>query len=386
MSPDKSDYHEREQAWVKHWLLEKYLEKLVFKVGTKWKRFIYIDAFSGPWKSASDDLSDTSFSIALGVLKKCQDKIRQNGKLLPIKAIFLEKNRSSAERLIAYASDKSTEDIEVLAKRADFLVEIESIAREIRDDDFAFVLIDPTGYKEVSPSTLAPLLRKRGVEVLINLMWDHINRFWCLPDIEDTLDKIFGNDRDKRSPEDGGLNEQERCHLYTKRLREFAGNQGGRLWASAFPVLNPRKDRTHYYLVYATHSPVGLLTFDKCAEDTWQEQADTRASVQIRKRSSEGQGMLFGDTVKDIPYERHVDRAMLRQAWLRLIPSIHSEVIVSVTTMAGLLETCSCLESDLQDVLGELIDSGVVENLSSRKRRPKNVVHWEKKETIRRIS
>jgi three-Cys-motif partner protein len=386
MSPDKADYHEREQAWVKHWLLERYLEKLVFKVGTKWKRFVYVDAFSGPWKSASDDLSDTSFSVALEVLRKCQEKLYENGRDLPIKAIFLEKNKSSAKRLIDYASDKSTDSFEVCAKRADFLDEIDAIAREISDDDFAFVLLDPTGFKEVSPATLAPLLKKRGVEVLINLMWDHINRFWCLPDIEQTLDNIFGSDRDKRSPDAGGLSEQDRCSLYTRRLREFAGNQGGKLWASTFPVLNPRRDRTHYYLVYATHSPTGLLTFDKCAEETWQEQADTRASVQIRERTAEGQGTLFGDAVKDIPFERKIDRDRIRDAWLRLVPAIDSKTVISVATMAELLETCSCLESDLQSVLAELIDCGKIENLSTKRRRPKNVVHWHKNEAIRRNS
>lgn len=386
MSPEKADYQDREQAWVKHWLLEKYLERLILKVGTKWKRFVYVDAFSGPWNSASHDLSDTSFSIALGVLKKCQDKMREGGRHLPMKAIFLEKNKESAKRLINYSADKSTDLLEVTAKQADFLNEVDDLSRSIRDDDFGFVLVDPTGFKEVSPKILAPLLRKRGVEVLINLMWDHINRFWSLPDIEGTLDSIFGSDRDKRSYDAGGLNEQGRCDLYTARLRGFAGNHGGKLWASSFPVLNPRKDRTHYYLIYTTHSPIGLLTFDECAEDTWQEQADTRASVQIRNKAADGQGALFGNSVKDIPYDRKVDKERIREAILRLIPTKGSETAVSGTTMANLLEECACLGCDLQQGFSDLISSGLIENISSKRKRPRNAVHWQKKEIIRRIS
>lgn len=385
MSIHKADYENREQAWVKHWLLEKYLERLVLKVGTRWKRFIYVDAFAGPWGSASDDLSDTSFSRSLAALKKCQDKIRESGRILPIRAIFLEKNKASADRLIEYAADKSTEHLRVIAKHTDFLHEIAALEKEISDEDFAFVLVDPTGYKDVTtPKTLAPLLRKRGVEILINLMWDHINRFWNLPETEKSLDDIFGSDRDKRAQEEGGPSEQERCNLYTSRLRNTSANSGNRLWACAFPILNPRKDRTHYYLVYTTHSPIGLLTFDEVAEDTWQEQTDIRASLQLKNKAPEGQGSLFGSEVKGLPVERPFDREKIRRAWLDLVPELNATAVVDAAVMANLLEACSCLACDLQRVLGELIKSGVIQNLDAKKIRPKNAVHWQKKESIRR--
>ena len=387
MSTDKADYENREQAWVKHWLLEKYLERLILKVGTRWNRFIYVDAFAGPWGSTSNDLSDTSFSRALHVLKKCQEKILSSGRMLPMQAIFLEKNKSSAKRLIEYSSNKSTDKLHVIARHADFLDEISSISESIRDDDFVFVLVDPTGYKDVvTPKVLAPLLKKRGVEVLINLMWDHINRFWSLPETEPVLDAIFGCNRDKRNYEDGGLSEQERCNLYTARLRETAAASRSRLWASAFPVMNPKKERTHYYLVYTTHSPIGLLTFDEIAESTWQEQTDIRATVQVKNKLPAGQGSLFCADIKGIPVERIVDKSRIREAWLNLVPTVNSEIVVNEIVMAKLLEDCTCLACDLQEVLGSLISSGLIQNNSATRPRPKNAVHWKKKESIRRIS
>ncbi len=35
------------------------------KISSNWNEIIYIDAFAGPWGSKAEDLSDTSFCIAL---------------------------------------------------------------------------------------------------------------------------------------------------------------------------------------------------------------------------------------------------------------------------------------------------------------------------------
>lgn len=66
------DYLDREQMWVKHWMLQRYLEQLILKVGRHWKSFVYIDAYAGPWKAQAEDLSDTSFGCALEVMRACQ--------------------------------------------------------------------------------------------------------------------------------------------------------------------------------------------------------------------------------------------------------------------------------------------------------------------------
>lgn len=382
---DKDRYESREQAWIKHLMLEKYLEILVLKVGTKWKSFVYVDAFAGPWDSTSEDLSDTSFSRALAVLESCKKKLKKNGVDLPIRAIFLEKKKSSARRLISYA-ERYVGDVKIEAKCADFLDEIGALSATVKKDEFAFVLVDPTGFKDVTaPRVLAPLLQKRGVELMINLMWDHINRFWSHSDTQNALSDIFGEDRDSAVAAVGGGVESARCGVYTQRLRAHAGSSGGRLWASAFPVLNPRKKRTHYYLVYTTHSPTGLLTFSRVAESTWQEQSNTRAQVKLKRASPEGQTLLFSLDEVDVPVERNIDLDSVQRAWLSLLPSVGSEVVVDENLMARLLEDYSCLECDLQSSLKTLISKGVVENSSSGRARPKRQVHPEKKEKLRRL-
>jgi three-Cys-motif partner protein len=67
-------YIDREQTQAKHFILRRYLQALAFKVLHGWD-IIYIDGFSGPWQSKMEDYSDTSFMIAIDVLKDAQTRI-----------------------------------------------------------------------------------------------------------------------------------------------------------------------------------------------------------------------------------------------------------------------------------------------------------------------
>jgi hypothetical protein len=63
------DYAGREQSYVKHIFLERYLEALVFKTASTYTHIVYVDGFAGPWQSANEQFEDTSFGIALNALR-----------------------------------------------------------------------------------------------------------------------------------------------------------------------------------------------------------------------------------------------------------------------------------------------------------------------------
>ena len=71
------DYAGREQSLVKHYILRRYLERFAHIIGSKWTTITYIDCFSGPWQSATRDLSDTSFSIALCELRRARETLAE---------------------------------------------------------------------------------------------------------------------------------------------------------------------------------------------------------------------------------------------------------------------------------------------------------------------
>ncbi len=68
MPLDLANYEGREQAYVKHHFLAGYLEKLIFKISSKYREIVYVDGFSGPWQNKGERFEDTSFGIALRAL------------------------------------------------------------------------------------------------------------------------------------------------------------------------------------------------------------------------------------------------------------------------------------------------------------------------------
>ena len=56
-----SDYAGREQSYVKHVFLERYLERLVHKTASIYPHIVYVDGFAGPWQSTNEKFEDTSF-------------------------------------------------------------------------------------------------------------------------------------------------------------------------------------------------------------------------------------------------------------------------------------------------------------------------------------
>jgi hypothetical protein len=42
-------YEGREQAYIKHCLLEEYLPDWAYKVGSQWDSLVYVDGFAGPF-------------------------------------------------------------------------------------------------------------------------------------------------------------------------------------------------------------------------------------------------------------------------------------------------------------------------------------------------
>ncbi len=67
-------YFDREQTKAKHFILKRYLQALAFKV-LRFSAITYVDGFSGPWETQTQDFADSSFKIAIEVLKDAQQII-----------------------------------------------------------------------------------------------------------------------------------------------------------------------------------------------------------------------------------------------------------------------------------------------------------------------
>jgi hypothetical protein len=89
-------YAGREQAYVKHYFLEGYLERLIHKTASAYSDVAYVDGFSGPWQSGGEDFEDTSFCIALKALTAAKQSWKNLGREVRMRAERLRR-RSGAQ-------------------------------------------------------------------------------------------------------------------------------------------------------------------------------------------------------------------------------------------------------------------------------------------------
>lgn len=189
-------YSGREQTRAKHFILKSYLQELAFKVLHGWNELTYVDGFSGPWHSKTEDFPDTSFKIAIDVLKDAQDYfLREHGQRKTIRCFFVEKNSDAFDALEKSVKPFDDPGNNFLTRTREG--EFEDAIPEILDfvgRSFSLVFIDPTGWTGYPYNKIGSLLRREPGEVLINFMYDHINRFAHSPDAatEGSLAPILG--------------------------------------------------------------------------------------------------------------------------------------------------------------------------------------------------
>src|ERR1700737_5004137 len=113
-----ADYAGREQSYVKHVFLERYLEALIFKTASKYNHIVYVDGFAGPWQSANEQFEDTSFGIALNALRRAKQTWKKNGRLVTMTALLVEQNPAAYARLTTIPPKYP--DITIKTYEADF--------------------------------------------------------------------------------------------------------------------------------------------------------------------------------------------------------------------------------------------------------------------------
>lgn len=312
-------YDEREQTAAKHFILKRYLQTLAFKwLAAGSDELAYVDAFSGPWNSKSEEFSDTSFMIALQVLRDAAAKFRQNGATKIIRCCFVEKEPETFEKLKAavetFHDPSSGFFVHALCGRfedvADDVVKLVGRA-------FTLTFIDPTGWTGYPYEKVGSLLRHAPGEVLLNLMYDFFNRFVASddPKIISSFDPILGGAgwRTRLDPSlPRGQAAKQLCLAELKRVGLFQH-------VISTTIDKTASDRPYFSIAYGTRSRHGLLAFRQVEYDALRGHQERRTEARQRSEFQKtGQATLFGPTIElpnqiDIEVSRESERA---KSWI----------------------------------------------------------------------
>lgn len=376
-------YDGREQALVKHRLLEDYLEKLFLIIGMGSKNgggsieLCYVDCFAGPWGDPSEDMQSTSIAISLKTLDTCRQKLASMGVYVKIRALYVEAKPSSFRRLQAYLTTGTPRRIKSHCLQGDFVELRDHILEWVGPDAFTFFFIDPMGYTPIAVPILAPLVRRPKSEFLINLMYEHANRAMSIEGMRPTMATVVGEDLDVE-----GLKPQERehafVHAYRKNLKLCVPASMSRPARAAHArVLNPERDRTKYHMVYLTSHPKGVVEFMKISEGTGKLQCKVRALLRDQKRAeAKGTDELWAPgTMVDFD-AGHASAAEVDLFWQKFLSG--GDRHIDMTAFADILEETGWFVGDLQASLVRLIKAGKVVNRTvDASRRYKLPLHYD---------
>lgn len=273
---------------AKHEILRRYLEAwtAILSLG-KFPTIAYVDGFAGPGVYESGD--DGSPIIAIKAALQHAAKIPITNTLL---FLFIEKDTERAEhlhQLVAgmalpanfhwhVASGVSFEE----GVRANLLDFYKKKAKPLPP---TFAFIDPFGWTKVPFELIKEILVNPSCEVLINFMFEEINRFISHPNQVENFDLLFGTDRWREVNRivDPRARRQFLHDLYLGQLREVAGAR----YVRSFEMRND-KDVTDYFLFFATNSAKGI---QKMKDAMWK--IDQSGEFRFSDATNPAQTLLF---------------------------------------------------------------------------------------------
>jgi three-Cys-motif partner protein len=363
-------YKGKEQTYLKHFFLERYLEAVAFHIGYAHKEFVYVDCFSGPWQAADEAFADTSIRIALDKLNYVRDGLAAQQRYANIRAIFVEKD-ATAFRTLQAMLEQYRGAVKTTALPGTFENNIKVILQEV-GKAFAFFFIDPKGWSGFPLEHITQVLRHKPGEVMVNFMYDFINRFINFPETanEQSLDRFFGTTtwREIRSAND---REAASLECYKEQLRAV----GSFTYVTSTRILKPLSDRAYFHLVYATRSPKGIIEFRRVEKQTANEQDAVRAVAQREHRETKtGQGELDFEPTSDFSQATQVERVRrLQEATARLDTILQEGPILYEHLQPRILELPLVWNSDLTSILLAARRDGIIaiDGMGPRDRMPK---------------
>lgn len=224
----------------------------------------YIDCFGG--RGVYQDGDCGSPIIAMRVAQEVFNN-SQGKALLRVHAIELDPDNFQSLQSETDRARSSYPDVEVQLYPGKFEERIAEIMGKIGPYEFAFVFIDPFGYREAALENIMRLIARPRTEVFVTFMSHTISRYY--KDKTGTKDRtmaaVFG-DVQLMELKRGHDKQQRLAYLYGRAIQRMGQEQGvGDILVSSVSVKydGQTDKKTIYHLVHLTRDSKGKLVMEK---------------------------------------------------------------------------------------------------------------------------
>lgn len=354
-------YAGREQTFIKHAFLRRYLETLAVKVlYGGWDTFNYVDGFAGPWKIRDEEgCSDASFGVAIELLETVREFVEQRrpGTKLKIRFCLCEKVPDAIVQLRAYAERNSQFEIHIF--EGEFEDNLEQIARCI-PDGFTFTFIDPTNWV-IRIADVCDFLNGRTGEFLFNFMTEEVSRHSVNPKVAHQFGDFVGDpnweETAKQLPT-GLKGEIKVLHLLKGAFR----SRKVATYLPDFSILKPLVNREKMRLMLGTNRSEGVKLFrdvhDKVERDEFKARREAKAV-----RTSQDQLFAVEEFALHEQGERGIGCKRYRELSEQLITHILSErAKVEFSALAlTVMERFPMRETHVKDLCKDMKVRGLID-------------------------
>lgn len=369
---DSSTYEGREQTLLKHRVLRKYLQAWAHKLGSVARgrpvRLWYVDCFAGPWESRDENIVDTSVAIGLETLNQVLGEWSATvGASLTASAIFVEA-RSGRSSVLEQHVERLAGGVSTYVLHGEF-EDVTSEVERLIGDEAGFIFVDPTGWKGAGMANIVPLVQHRRRDVLINLMYDHINRFKgekVRPWLRQQLADFFGLED---NAELAGATERGLVDIYRRKLKEHTGLR----FVADLAVPEPTSERTYFHLILGCRHEAAIELFRDVEQSIIGREAtavrEEARRVKAEKRTGQGEFSFEAPARMDSRYESLHEQG-LQRAELAVLNAVRSGPVRYEVLWPSVLEDAHVTKSELGRMVVKLARSGQlhIEGLGPRQR------------------
>ncbi len=244
-----------EQTKMKHKVLAEYFKVWATKLGI-YKPVIFFDCHGGCGAYWDTVKHEASWGSSILMAQKAEMLRNDYGRKVCI--LVAEKDTENADNLrkvisflkLGVVPQVSDGDFESKISRPE-------IQKYYRDYPSLF-FIDPFGFS-LRYHDLQRIMSYPQNELIINFMFDYINRFISFKDQEVNFNQLFGcEDWKEAIPLTGWEREKKIIEIYRRQLKRFSQY----VFAYRFSVFD--KNRTYYYLFHATDHKDGCTLMKSC--------------------------------------------------------------------------------------------------------------------------